>query len=50
MLAACGAEVRTAVSAAEALVACEEWRPGVLIADIGMPGEDEYTLIKKLRA
>ena len=45
-----GAEVRTAVSAAEALAACDEWRPDVLIADIGMPGEDGYTLMKKLRA
>jgi signal transduction histidine kinase/AmiR/NasT family two-component response regulator len=50
MLARGGAEVRTAVSAAEALVACEEWRPDVLIADIGMPGEDGYTLMKELRA
>jgi CheY-like chemotaxis protein len=45
-----GAEVRTAVSAPEALAACDEWRPDVLVADIGMPGEDGYTLMKKLRA
>jgi CheY-like chemotaxis protein len=45
-----GAEVRTAVSAAEALVTCEKWRPDVLIADIGMPREDGYTLMKELRA
>jgi signal transduction histidine kinase/ActR/RegA family two-component response regulator len=50
MLAHGGAEVRTAVSATEALAACDEWRPDVLISDIGMPGEDGYTLIKKLRA
>jgi len=50
MLAKGGAEVRTAVSATEALAACDEWRPDVLISDIGMPGEDGYTLIKKLRA
>jgi signal transduction histidine kinase/CheY-like chemotaxis protein len=50
MLAECGAEVRTAVSATEALAACDEWRPDVLITDIGMPGEDGYTLMKKLRA
>jgi len=49
MLAQSGAEVRTAVSATEALAACDEWRPDVLIADIGMPGEDGYMLIKKLR-
>src|SRR5262245_34903300 len=50
MLAERGAEVRTAVSATEALVACDEWRPDILIADIGMPGEDGYMLMKKLRA
>jgi signal transduction histidine kinase/CheY-like chemotaxis protein len=49
MLAERGAEVRTAVSATEALAACDEWRPDILIADIGMPGEDGYTLMKKLR-
>jgi CheY-like chemotaxis protein len=32
------------------LAACDEWRPEILIADIGMPGEDGYTLMKKLRA
>jgi CheY-like chemotaxis protein len=50
ILAERGAEVRTAVSATEALAACDEWRPDILIADIGMPGEDGYTLMKKLRA
>jgi len=50
MLAHGGAEVRTAVSAPEALAVCDEWRPDVLISDIGLPGEDGYTLMKKLRA
>src|SRR5262245_55518669 len=50
MLTEGGAEVRTAVSATEALAACDEWRPDILISDIGMPGEDGYTLMKKLRA
>jgi signal transduction histidine kinase/CheY-like chemotaxis protein len=45
-----GAEVRTAASATEGLAACDEWRPDVLISDIGMPGEDGYTLMNKLRA
>jgi signal transduction histidine kinase/ActR/RegA family two-component response regulator len=49
MLAEGGAEVRTAVSATEALASCDEWRPDVLISDIGLPGEDGYMLIKKLR-
>jgi len=50
MLEECGAEVRTVGSAAEALAACDEWRPDILIADIGMPVEDGYMLMKKLRA
>jgi signal transduction histidine kinase len=50
MLAQGGAEVQTVASATEALAACDEWRPDILIADIGMPGEDGYTLMKKLRA
>jgi len=45
-----GVEVRIAVSATDALAACDEWRPDILISDIGMPGEDGYTLMKKLRA
>ena len=27
----------------------DEWRPDALISDIGMPGEDGYALIEKLR-
>ena len=50
VLAQGGAEVRTSVSVTEALAVCDEWRPDILISDIGMPGEDGYMLIKKLRA
>jgi CheY-like chemotaxis protein len=50
MLTQDGAEVRTTVSATEALAACNEWRPDILISEIGMPEEDGYTLMKKLRA
>jgi PAS domain S-box-containing protein len=49
-LSRCGAEVRTATSAAEALDALEAGRFDVLISDIGMPGEDGYDLIRKIRA
>ena len=49
LLAQCGAEVREAGTAQEALDMVKEWRPGVLVSDIGMPGEDGYTLIRKLR-
>ena len=46
----CGAKVVTAASAAEALTLLEEVRPDVLISDIGMPGEDGYELIAKVRS
>jgi signal transduction histidine kinase/ActR/RegA family two-component response regulator len=45
----CGAEVVSAASAGEALDALETFEPHVLVSDIGMPGEDGYTLIKKVR-
>ena len=46
----CGAEVETAGSAREALALLEETRRDLLISDIGMPGEDGYELIRKVRA
>ena len=46
----CGAEVVTAGSAEEALATLEETRPDLLVGDIGMPGEDGYDLIRKVRA
>jgi signal transduction histidine kinase/ActR/RegA family two-component response regulator len=45
-----GADVRTAASVAEALAALERRRPDVIISDISMPGEDGYTLARRLRA
>ena len=50
MLERCGAEVYAAGSASEGLDSIEQWRPDVLIADIGMPVEDGYGLIRKVRA
>lgn len=50
VLSQCGAEVKPASSAAEALETLQEWKPDVLVSDIGMPGEDGYTLISKVRA
>jgi PAS domain S-box-containing protein len=49
VLAAAGAEVTTAESADEALNLIEDFKPDVLISDIGMPGEDGYELIRKVR-
>jgi PAS domain S-box-containing protein len=50
LLAARGAEVRVAGSAAQALEMLDRWRPEVLVSDIGMPGEDGYALIRHVRA
>ncbi|HEU5133289.1 MAG TPA: ATP-binding protein, partial [Pyrinomonadaceae bacterium] len=46
----CGSEVIVSRSAAEALVALEEHKPDILISDLGMPDEDGYSLIEKIRA
>jgi signal transduction histidine kinase/CheY-like chemotaxis protein len=45
-----GARVATAASASEALGALERERPHVLVADIGMPGEDGHALLQRVRA
>jgi len=45
-----GAEVRMCVSATQALTAMDSWVPDILVSDIAMPGEDGYTLIRKVRA
>jgi PAS domain S-box-containing protein len=50
MLQGSGAVVTSAASVAEAMKAIEETRPDVLLSDIGMPEEDGYTLMRKLRA
>jgi CheY-like chemotaxis protein len=44
------AHVRAASSAAEALDVIAQRRPDVLLADVGMPEEDGYSFIRKLRA
>jgi PAS domain S-box-containing protein len=46
----CGAETFMAGSAKDAITAIEEKRPDVLVCDIGMPGEDGYALIGRVRA
>jgi signal transduction histidine kinase len=45
-----GATVSVATSAREAFAACTMIRPDVLVSDISMPGEDGYSLIRRLRA
>lgn len=44
-----GIKVYSANSAAEALESIQEILPDVLISDIGLPGEDGYELIRKVR-
>jgi PAS domain S-box-containing protein len=44
------ARVLTAGRASEALALLRSERPDVLVSDIGMPEEDGYTLIRKVRA
>jgi len=45
----CGATVRVAGSAAEAVDALAASVPDILISDIGMPGVDGYDLIRQIR-
>ncbi|RKH68756.1 response regulator [Corallococcus llansteffanensis] len=45
-----GAQVFTAASAREGLEKLRLFRPQVVLSDIGMPGEDGYSLIRRLRA
>ncbi|HKZ03076.1 MAG TPA: ATP-binding protein [Pyrinomonadaceae bacterium] len=45
-----GAHVRTAGSSSAALAAFVEWKPDVLVSDLGMPGEDGFTLVKKMQS
>ena len=49
VLEGCGARVVTATSAAEALDLVVAERPDMIVSDIGMPGEDGYSFIRKVR-
>ncbi len=44
-----GASVRSAGSVREAIVGIKQFRPQVVISDIGMPEEDGYDLLRKLK-
>jgi PAS domain S-box-containing protein len=46
----CNAQVRIAGSVGEAMALVEDEKPDVLVSDIGMPGEDGYALIRRVRA
>ncbi|MGH9968729.1 MAG: ATP-binding response regulator [Pyrinomonadaceae bacterium] len=45
----CGSEVKCTESAQDAITAFRAWKPDLLVSDIGMPKEDGYSLIRKLR-
>jgi signal transduction histidine kinase/response regulator RpfG family c-di-GMP phosphodiesterase len=49
VLTQCGAEVMSVGSAAEALTTLQVWMADLIISDIGMPEEDGYSLIRKVR-
>ena len=49
LLTTSGVEVRVASSGADALATLEQWRPDVMISDIGMPDMDGYELLRELR-
>jgi signal transduction histidine kinase/DNA-binding response OmpR family regulator len=49
ILTRCGSDVRCSDSAADAMQAFQDWKPDLLVSDIGMPNEDGYSLIKRVR-
>jgi CheY-like chemotaxis protein len=50
MLRHCGAEVRAAQSVPEAVNTFNGWRPDLLVSDLAMPGDDGFSLIRKVRS
>jgi CheY-like chemotaxis protein len=50
VLSAAGAIVAAASSVREAIASFESSRPSILVSDIGMPGEDGYSLIRRIRS
>ncbi len=45
-----GAQIEIAGNAEQALEILEQFRPDILLSDIGMPGSDGYSLIESVRA
>jgi signal transduction histidine kinase/DNA-binding response OmpR family regulator len=45
----CGSDVRCSESAEMAMHEFNEWNPDLLVSDIGMPIEDGYSLIRRVR-
>ncbi len=49
VLEAAGARVRAAATVPDAMERAAEERPDLLVADIGLPGEDGYALLRRIR-
>ncbi|GAA6616594.1 response regulator [Scytonema sp. NUACC26] len=45
----CQSQITTATSVSVAVASFSQFKPNILISDIGMPGEDGYSLIQKIR-
>ncbi|MFN2445753.1 MAG: ATP-binding protein [Vicinamibacterales bacterium] len=45
-----GCNVRTVATAGEFLSALVQWHPQVLVCDVGLPDEDGYSLLRRVRA
>ena len=45
-----GAYVKSASSAEEGFREVQAWRPDVIVSDIGMPGEDGYAFMKRVKS
>jgi len=50
LLESLGAQVHSAESAQEALAALASYQPDVVLCDLSMPGEDGFSVIRKIRA
>ena len=50
ILTQCGGDVHCSDSADAAMQEFNDWNPDILVSDIGMPNEDGYALIRKVRA
>ena len=50
VLEAAGARVVPAATTREAMARVAHLKPDVVVADLGLPGEDGYALLKQLRA
>jgi signal transduction histidine kinase/ActR/RegA family two-component response regulator len=45
----CAARVRAVATAQAALAVLEDWKPDVMVSDVGMPEESGYVLMRKIR-